>query len=94
MVAQAETEYKAGLVGVLQDASKNMTKQGFQQWQAGAWLLERQYPDEFALRNPSHAPAQGVTINLILPGGKQQQLTINTATPTTSGTDTDIDPAT
>jgi len=93
-LAKAEAEYKDALIGVLDRASRNSTKQGFMQWQAGAWLLERRFPDEFALRNPSHAPAQGVTINLVLPGGKQQQLTINTATPTTSGTDTDIDPAT
>lgn len=85
MVAQAEATYKDELIRVLRTAAANSTKQGFQQWQAGAWLLERRFPEEFALRNPDRGGSdQGVVINLIMPGGQQQQLTINAAMPTTS----------
>lgn len=76
IVAEAEAEHEESLIRGLREAASNHCKNGFIQWQAGAWLLERRYPESWALRPNSKPQDSGVVINLILPGGQQQQLVI------------------
>lgn len=50
---KAEAERKAVLLNRIQKASEDKKT-----WQAAAWLLERQYPDEFAQRQRVQAEAK------------------------------------
>jgi len=38
-------------------------------WQAAGWMIERQYPEYFALRPPDRGLGGDITINLIIPEG-------------------------
>ncbi len=51
---RAEAEGAVAVLGIIQDAAHKGT------WQAAAWILERRYPKQFALRKPE---PQGVTVS-------------------------------
>lgn len=74
-LAHAQAKFIKEMVETIKDASKTPTRQGFTLWQAGAWLLERSFPERFANRREA-APAGGVVINLLLPGGEKVQLAV------------------
>lgn len=50
---RSEAEGAVAVLGIIQDAAKGGT------WQAAAWILERRYPKQFALRKPE---PQGVAV--------------------------------
>ena len=52
---RAEAKRKRDLLGMIYNAAASQTDA---KWQAAAWLLERQYPDEFAQRQRVQAEAK------------------------------------
>lgn len=74
-LAQAQARFIKEMVETIKDASKTPTRQGFTLWQAGAWLLERSFPERFANRREAALPG-GVVINLLLSGGEKVQLAV------------------
>lgn len=78
-LAHAQATFIKEMVETIKDASKTPTRQGFTLWQAGAWLLERSFPERFANRRET-APPGGVVINLLLPGGEKVQLAVGQRT--------------
>jgi len=78
-------------LSVIERAANNMCKNGYVQWQAAAWLLERSMPDAFAFQTKKPAGAQFV-LNVRLSSGEQVQVGVATASepaaiPTSSTTD-------
>lgn len=74
VIRQAEAEFMQHKVGLIAEAGANRCNNGFQQWQAAAWLLERKFPEEFALQPRPQASGAGFTLNLQLVGGEQLQI--------------------
>lgn len=62
---KAEAERKAALLTMIYNAATSPKT-----WQAAAWLLERQYPDEFARRPPAppEPDAEGAPVIVFEPG--------------------------
>ena len=62
---KAEAERKAALLTMIYNAATSPKT-----WQAAAWLLERQYPDEFAKRPPAptDSDAEGAPVIVFEPG--------------------------
>lgn len=55
VLKRAEAKRKRDLLGMIYNAAAN---QKDPKWQAAAWLLERQYPDEFAQQQRVKAEAE------------------------------------
>lgn len=64
-IKKAEAERKAALLTMIYNAATSPKT-----WQAAAWLLERQYPDEFAKRPPAppESGAEGAPVIVFEPG--------------------------
>lgn len=73
-IGGAKARFMQRQIGIIEQAGQNITKTGFWQWQAAAWLLERQFPEEFALQARPHASGSGFTLNISLAGGERLQI--------------------